>query len=110
MPESKRKIRIGRVISDKMDKTVTVVVDWKARHRLYRKSMPRQSRFYAADPQNHCKVGDVVRIVESRPLSKSKRWRVVEILVQGKLPDVKPEEIGSSGEANPASPPAEEAS
>jgi len=110
MSEAKRKIRVGRVVSDKMDKTVTVVVDWKSHHQLYRKSMPRQSRFYAADPQNRCQMGDVVRIVESRPLSKSKRWRVVEILVQGKLPDVKPEEIGSNTETSLANPTVEETS
>lgn len=72
--------KIGRVVSDKMDKTVVVAVDYQRRHPIYHKSMTRTSRFKAHDANNECKVGDVVRIEESRPISKDKHWVVREIL------------------------------
>jgi small subunit ribosomal protein S17 len=72
--------KVGRVVSDKMQKTVVVAVDYPRRHRLYSKVMTRTSRFKAHDENNECKVGDLVRIEESRPLSKDKRWVVREIL------------------------------
>ena len=88
-----RKVRIGRVVSDKMDKTAVVMVGWHRAHRLYRKPVRRRSRFYAHDEDNNAKLGDVVRIVETRPLSKTKRWRVAEILVKADLAEIQPEEI-----------------
>lgn len=72
--------KVGRVVSDKMQKTVVVAVDYPRRHRLYNKVMTRTSRFKAHDENNDCKVGDIVRIEESRPLSKDKRWVVREII------------------------------
>lgn len=76
----KRKVRVGRVVSDAMDKTVIVVVERLVKHPLYGRRMRRTSRFAAHDDENRCKVGDKVRLMETRPLSKSKRWRVVEII------------------------------
>jgi small subunit ribosomal protein S17 len=75
--------KVGRVVSDKMDKTVVVAVDSVRRHPLYHKRMTRTSRFLAHDEQNSCKPGDVVRIEETRPLSKHKRWIVREIVERG---------------------------
>jgi small subunit ribosomal protein S17 len=75
-----RKTRVGRVVSDKMANTVVVNVDITSRHPLYAKTMRRQRKFYAHDEDNSCKVGDLVRIMESRPMSKLKRWRVVEVV------------------------------
>ena len=75
-----RKTRVGRVVSDKMANTVVVRVDITSRHPLYAKTMRHQRKFYAHDADNACKVGDVVRIAETRPMSKLKRWRVVEVV------------------------------
>ena len=75
-----RKTRVGRVVSDKMDKTVVVAIADNVRHPLYKKIEKRTVKFKAHDEQNACKVGDKVQIMETRPLSKDKRWRVVEIL------------------------------
>src|SRR3954465_14869089 len=75
--------KIGRVVSDKMDKTVVVTVDSVRRHPLYHKRITRTSRFMAHDEQNTCKPGDLVRIEETRPLSKNKRWIVREIVERG---------------------------
>jgi small subunit ribosomal protein S17 len=81
MAETTTKLtKIGRVVSDKMDKTVVIAVDYLKPHPLYRKIIRKTNKFHAHDEENTCKVGDVVRIEESRPLSKSKRWRVVEIM------------------------------
>jgi small subunit ribosomal protein S17 len=77
---SKRKIRVGVVVSDKMDKTVVVRVDGQLRHPLYTKTVRRTSKLSAHDEGNAARVGDKVRVMETRPLSKSKRWRVVEIM------------------------------
>ncbi|HBT20962.1 MAG TPA: 30S ribosomal protein S17 [Peptococcaceae bacterium] len=76
----KRKVRTGIVVSDKMDKTVVVLVENNVRHKLYNRTIKRSKRFKAHDEENRCKVGDKVKIMETRPLSKEKRWRVVEIL------------------------------
>lgn len=82
--EQKRKTtKVGRVVSDKMDKTVVVKVDYLKPHPLYRKIIRRSKKFHAHDEENTCKVGDVVRIEETRPLSRTKRWRVVEIIKRG---------------------------
>jgi small subunit ribosomal protein S17 len=74
------KERIGRVISDKMQKTITVLVETRVQHPRYKKHIRRRTKFYAHDEREEAKVGDVVRIRETRPLSKLKRWRLVEIL------------------------------
>ncbi|EFR60824.1 MULTISPECIES: 30S ribosomal protein S17 [Veillonella] len=75
-----RKVRVGKVVSDKMNKTVVVAVERKVPHALYNKPMVSTKRFKAHDENNECQVGDTVKIVETRPLSKDKCWRVVEIL------------------------------
>jgi small subunit ribosomal protein S17 len=77
----RRKAKVGYVTSNRMDKTVTVAVKYLTRHRLYKKLIRRQTKFKAHDESNSCQVGDKVAIVETRPLSKTKRWRVVEVLV-----------------------------
>ena len=79
-----RKVREGLVVSDKMDKTVVVAVEDRVQHPLYGKTMRRTSRLKAHDEQNTCGVGDRVKLMETRPLSASKRWRVVEILEKAK--------------------------
>ncbi len=78
--KGRRKSMVGRVVSDKMDKTVVVVVERLRRHPLYKKVIRIRKKFKAHDADNACQMGDVVRIVESRPLSKEKRWVVEEIL------------------------------
>jgi small subunit ribosomal protein S17 len=80
MAEENRQIKVGRVVSNKMDKTVVVAVDYLKPHPLYRKIIRKTNKFHAHDEENACRAGDVVRIEESRPLSKTKRWRVVEIV------------------------------
>jgi small subunit ribosomal protein S17 len=89
----KRKIGIGKVVSSKMDKTVVVSVESSRTHRLYKRRMKRTSRFKAHDENNSCKFGDVVRIEETRPLSKDKRWRVIEILSSVDVAETQPKEI-----------------
>ena len=81
---ARRKIRTGVVVSDKMDKTVLVRIDRVTRHAVYHKTVRRSSRLAAHDPNNEAHVGDTVRVMETRPLSKSKRWRVVEIVERAK--------------------------
>jgi small subunit ribosomal protein S17 len=78
--QTRRQVKVGRVVSDKMDKTVVVAVENTVTHRLYHRSMKKTSRFHAHDEENQAKVGDVVEIVSSRPLSKTKRWRVRQIV------------------------------
>ena len=79
-----RKVRVGKVVSDKMNKTVFVAVESKVPHALYNKPMVSTKRFKAHDENNECQIGDTVKIVETRPLSKDKCWRVVEILERQK--------------------------
>ena len=79
---NRRKVRIGLVTSDKMDKTITVSVERRFAHPLYGKGMKRTTRYHAHDADNKYKVGDTVRIVETRPLSKTKRWRVLELVAR----------------------------
>jgi small subunit ribosomal protein S17 len=79
-----RKTRIGVVKSNKMNKTITVTVERKVKHPIYGKFVKKTSSFHAHDEKNECTVGDVVRIMESRPLSKTKRWRMVEIVEKAK--------------------------
>jgi small subunit ribosomal protein S17 len=80
----RRKVRLGTVISDKMDKTVIVQVGSSKAHRLYRKTVQQRTRFKVHDPKSECGVGDLVRITETRPISKEKRWRVLEIVEKAK--------------------------
>jgi small subunit ribosomal protein S17 len=77
-----RKVRRGVVVSDKMDKTITVQVERQMKHPLYKKFIKRTKKFYAHDENNQAHIGDVVEIVETRPLSKNKRWRLTEIITR----------------------------
>ena len=81
---SRRKLRTGVVVSEKMDKTVLVRIDRKVRHPLYRKTVARSNKLAAHDENNDAHVGDTVRVMETRPLSKTKRWRVVEVVQRAK--------------------------
>ena len=81
---SSRKTRVGKVVSDKMDKTVVVIVEDRVAHKTYKKIIGRTYRLKAHDENNVCGVGDIVRVMETRPLSKDKRWRVVEIVEKAK--------------------------
>ena len=91
--EIKRKTRFGKVISDAMDKTVVVAVDTPRRHPVYKKTIRRVVKYYADDAGKISKKGDTVKIEETRPLSKLKRWRVVKIVTKGEVAEIKPEEI-----------------
>ena len=84
LARNSRKTRIGRVVSNKMDKTVVVAIETNLRHPLYNKTVKRTNKIKAHDENNDCGVGDTVRIMETRPLSKEKRWRLVEILERAK--------------------------
>ena len=75
-----RKTRVGKVVSDKMDKTIVVAVETKGKHPMYGKFIKQTTKFVAQDEKNECSEGDTVRIMETRPLSKTKRWRLVEIV------------------------------
>jgi len=75
-----RKVKIGMVVSDKMDKTIVVAIEDSVRHSLYGKTVKRTQRFKAHDEKNECSIGDKVKIMETRPLSKQKNWRLVEVL------------------------------
>jgi small subunit ribosomal protein S17 len=79
-----RKERIGKVVSDKMEKTITVEVQRKVKHPIYGKFIGKSNKFTAHDEKNDCGIGDTVKIMETRPLSKNKRWRLVEILERAK--------------------------
>ena len=81
---SRRKVRTGVVVSEKMDKTVLVRIDRKVRHPLYRKTVARSNKLAAHDENNDAHVGDTVRVMETRPLSKTKRWRVIEVVQRAK--------------------------
>ncbi len=75
-----RKVRVGIVSSNKMDKTVTVAVERKVKHPMYGKFVKKTTRFHAHDEKNECSIGDLVKIMETRPLSKTKRWRLLEVI------------------------------
>ena len=79
-----RKVRIGKVVSDKMDKSITLTVDRKVKHPLYGKFVQKTSKLMAHDENNECGIGDTVKVMETRPLSKNKRWRLVEIIAKAK--------------------------
>ena len=84
LERNERKVREGIVVSDKMDKTVVIAIKDKAKHPLYKKTINKTKKLKAHDENNECGIGDTVRIVETRPLSKDKRWRVVEIIEKAK--------------------------
>jgi len=77
---SRRKVRVGTVVSDKMDKTIVVKVETRMPHSLYGKIVRKSKKYIAHDEENQCGMGDLVRIMETRPLSKTKRWRLIEIM------------------------------
>ena len=79
-----RKERVGVVTSNKMEKTITVAVKWKEKHPIYGKFVNKTKKYHAHDEKNECGIGDTVRMMETRPLSKMKRWRVVEIVEKAK--------------------------
>ena len=81
---SSRKVRVGKVVSDKMDKTVVVAIADRVAHPLYKKIVGRTHKLKAHDENNECGIGDTVKVMETRPLSKDKRWRVVEIVEKAK--------------------------
>ena len=89
----KRKTRIGHVLSNRMDKTVVVAVETLKRHPLYKKTLKKVVKYKAHDEKNRCQPGDKVRIIETRPLSRQKRWRVAEIIASREVADIKPQEI-----------------
>ena len=84
MERNLRKERVGLVISNKMDKTIRVFVERKVKHPKYEKFVKKSSKFMAHDEKNECGIGDTVKIMETRPLSKNKRWRLVEIVEKAK--------------------------
>lgn len=84
MERGNRKVRVGTVVSDKMDKTVVVSVETFATHPLYKKKIRKTTKFKAHDENNECGIGDVVKLMETRPLSKDKNWRVVNIVEKAK--------------------------
>jgi small subunit ribosomal protein S17 len=105
--KSRRQQKVGRVVSNKMDKTIVVVVETLKKHRIYKRTYKQTKRFHAHDEHNVCQVGDIVRIEESRPISKLKRWRLVEVVKPGSgivpveelLAGVDPDLSGRSNEA-----------
>ena len=84
MERNLRKTRIGKVVSDKMDKTITVAIEDHVKHPLYGKIVKKTVKFKAHDEKNVCNIGDTVKIMETRPLSKDKRWRLVQIIEKAK--------------------------
>jgi len=93
MAKQMRKVRVGSVVGTRMDQTAVVEMVWKQRHRLYRKQMRRVAKFYVHDPQSQCRVGDTIRIQETRPISKTKHWRLLEILQRRQVAEVRPIEL-----------------
>ena len=98
MAKIMRKVRVGSVVRTGMEKTAVVETVWKQRHRLYRKQMRRVARYRVHDPLNQCQVGDVVRIEETRPISKTKHWRLMEILQSRQIAEVAPMELEADAE------------
>ena len=84
MERNLRKERVGKVVSNKMQKTITIAVDRKVKHAIYGKFMNKTTKFMAHDEKNEAGIGDTVRIMETRPLSKNKRWRLVEVIEKAK--------------------------
>lgn len=94
MTMGQQRVIQGTVVSDKMDKTIVVTVERRRKHRLYHKVLTNTQRYKAHDEVNACKLGDVVNIIESRPLSKEKRWRLLSIVSRGDVADIAPQSIG----------------
>ena len=84
MERNLRKTRVGKVVSDKMDKTIVVLIEDNVKHPLYGKIMKRSIKIHAHDENNACGIGDTVKVMETRPLSKDKRWRLVEVIEKAK--------------------------
>lgn len=105
------KTQTGRVVANKMQKTIVVAVDWVEHHRFYRKAIRRVTKLYAHDPRQECQLGDLVRLVEVRPLSKTKRWLVKGVIAKATKATVGAEvgAVEEETQAPPAVPPAEEA-
>ena len=101
---ARRKVRTGSVVRVKQDKTAIVEMVWKQRHRLYHKQVRRVARFYVHDPENQCRIGDLVRIEETRPISKTKHWRLLEILERRQVAEVRPIELEGDAETAVAGP------
>ncbi len=91
--ETKRKVRTGTVVSNKMEKTVVVLVESLRHHPLYKKVLRHKTKFMAHDEGKSCTIGDTVKIEETRPLSKCKRWRVIEVLRKNQVAEVQPNDI-----------------
>ena len=102
MSYERRKVRVGRVVGDKMDKTCIVEVEWRSFHRRYKKSIRRRSRFKAHDENNSARLGDTVAIVESRPMSKTKRWRLVNVVERQEIAELPPLDIAPADEVETA--------
>ena len=94
MSKARRKVRVGRVVGTKMARTIVVAVEWSQRHPIYKKAVRRITRFYADDKESQCKLGDLVKIEETRPISKLKRWRVIEVMAHREIAsEIQPAEI-----------------
>ena len=93
MAKERRKVRVGSVVRTRMDQTAVVEMVWKQRDRLYRKQVRRVARFMVHDPLSQCQLGDVVRIQETRPISKTKHWRLLEIIERRQVAEVRPIEL-----------------
>jgi len=106
--ERRRKTRLGRVVSTKMDKTAVVAVESSRHHPIYKKTVRRVVRYKAHDEKNECGLGDTVRLEETRPLSREKRWRVAEIITRAEQIEVRPEELEPQPEEIAAEPESEE--
>ncbi len=100
--ESKRKTKVGRVVSDKMDKTIVVAVERLARHRIYKRVIRLTTKFKAHDELNEARIGDTVLIEESRPLSATKRWRLVEVLSRAGEAQATTEMVGEEADTSDA--------
>ena len=98
MSFERRKTRVGKIIRDTTAKTRIVEVEWRSTHRLYKKSMRRRTRFNVHDEANATRVGDTVRIIETRPLSRTKRWKISEIIQREDIAEVSPDEITAVGD------------
>ena len=88
MSFERRKTKIGTVLSDKMDRTIVVQTEWKNIHRLYKKAMRRTAKLTVHDPENTCGIGDVIEIIEDRPRSKNKRWRLLNVIKKNDQDDI----------------------
>jgi small subunit ribosomal protein S17 len=102
--DKKRKSRLGRVVSNKMDKTAVVAVETRRHHPIYKKTVRTVTRYKAHDEMNECQPGDTVRLEETRPLSKEKRWRVAEIVIKAEQLEVRPVELETQPEEAVAEP------